>query len=216
MEPLTVNGKQTGFTYIALLISVAILGAVLASLGTIWQVMNQREHEKDLLYIGNQFRNALNHYFQTNNRYPTKLEELVEDQKALNVNRHVRKIFFDPMTGKTDWGTVKLPDKQIVGIYSLSQETPLKTAGFPITYDNFKDKKKYSEWVFLANGQSLVPTPNSPSSGPFGLPGQAPNSPSSGSFGLPAQAPNSPSSGQFGLPAQTANTPSSSFLRPAQ
>ena len=152
----TVNGRQSGFTYIALLIGVAILGTLLASVGTIWHTLIQRENERDLLYVGNQFRMAFSNYFLSNQRFPTRLEDLVQDDTKVAVKRHIRKIYVDPMTGKTDWGMVKLPGGQIVGIYSLSEEEPLKTAGFKKLDINFKDKKKYSEWVFMAEGQTAV------------------------------------------------------------
>ena len=158
MEPLTVNGRQSGFTYIALLIGVAIMGTVLASLGTVWHTLVQRENEKDLLFIGNQFRRALSSYFLNNQRFPMRLEDLIQDENKLVVKRHLRKIFVDPMTSKTDWGTVKLPGGQIVGVYSLSDEEPLKRAGFRKLDVDFKDKKKYSEWVFMAEGQTAVPS----------------------------------------------------------
>ena len=157
MEHLTVNGKQNGFTYIGLLIGVAIMGAALAAVGTVWHTLVQREHEKDLLFIGNQFRTALNRYFLVNQRYPMRLEFLVQDEDKLAVKRHLRKIYFDPMTNQTEWGTVKLPDGEIVGIYSLSEEEPLKTNGFRPRDVSFKDKKKYSEWLFMSEGQTVIP-----------------------------------------------------------
>lgn len=156
MERPTVNGKQRGFTYIALLIAVAVMGAFLAALGTVWHTLAQREHEKELLFVGNQFRLALNHYFVTNQRYPLSLENLVQDETKMAVKRHLRKIYIDPMTGKPDWGIVKLPNGQIVGIYSLSEEAPLKTAGFRARDATFKDTAKYSEWLFMAEGQTAL------------------------------------------------------------
>lgn len=151
----TVNGRQRGFTYIALLIGVAVIGAVLAAVGQVWHTMLQREHEKDLLFVGNQFRQAIHRYYLSNQRFPARLEDLVQDDGKVAVKRHLRKIFFDPMTGKADWGTVKLPNGQIVGVYSLSEEKPLKTAGFRTRDAGFKDKKKYSEWLFIAEEQTL-------------------------------------------------------------
>ena len=132
------------------------MGTFLAALGTVWHTLVQREHEKDLLFVGNQFRLALNHYFLANQRYPMSLELLVQDENKLAVKRHLRKIYYDPMTNSTDWGTVKLPNGQIVGIYSLSEATPLKTAGFRPRDMALKDTSKYSEWLFMAEGQSAL------------------------------------------------------------
>lgn len=148
MEHPTLNGRHSGFTYIGLLIGVAIMGAVLAAVGPVWHTLVQREHEKDLLFIGNQFRSALNRYYSSNQRFPMRLEDLIQDDGKLAVKRHLRKIFFDPMTGQAEWGIVKLPNGQIAGVYSLSEEQPLKIAGFRQRDVSFEGKTKYSEWVF--------------------------------------------------------------------
>lgn len=168
----TMNGKQAGFTYIALLIGIAIASAVLAAVGQVWQTVGQRDREKELLFIGNQFRQAINRYYASNRRYPQRLEDLVVDETNAKTKHYLRKIFVDPMTGLTDWGTVKLPNEQIVGVYSLSENKPIKTTGFRRRDSEFEDKEKYSEWQFMAairgtpNKSTLVPpSVKSPPSG---------------------------------------------------
>ena len=148
--PNTVNGKQTGFTYIALLIGVAIIGATLAAVAQVAQTMVQRDREQELLFIGNQFRQAINRYYASNRRYPQQLEDLVLDDRNAGIKRYLRKIYFDPMTGHADWGLVKATNEQIVGVYSLSESAPLKKAGFRLTEAGLEDKDKYSEWIFMA------------------------------------------------------------------
>jgi type II secretory pathway pseudopilin PulG len=150
----TAPGKQSGFTYIAVLIGIAIMGAGLAALGTVWHTMAQRDHEKELLYVGQQFRLALKRYYLTHQRYPMSLEKLVQDDGTVTIKHHLRKLYVDPLTGTTDWGIVKLPNSQIVGVYSLSEESPLRTAGFRPRDALFEGKGKYSEWVFMVEGQT--------------------------------------------------------------
>ncbi|MFZ2266972.1 MAG: type II secretion system protein [Azonexus sp.] len=150
----TVPGKQSGFTYIAVMIGIAIMGAGLAAVGTVWHTMVQRDHEKELLYVGQQFRLALKRYYLAHQRYPVSLEKLVQDDGTVAVKHHLRKLYIDPMTGTTDWGIVKLPNEQIVGVYSRSEESPLKMAGFRTRDTLFEEKGKYSEWVFMADGQT--------------------------------------------------------------
>jgi type II secretory pathway pseudopilin PulG len=152
----TATGKQSGFTYIGVLIGVAILGAMLAALGTVWQTMAQREQEKELLFVGHQFRAALNRYYQNNQRYPMRLEQLVQDDNPQTVRRYLRKIYVDPLTRQTSWGLVTQADGQIVGVYSLSGKVPLKKAGFRPQDSDFVQKSKYSEWLFMAEGQTAV------------------------------------------------------------
>ena len=150
----TTAGRQSGFTYIGVLIGVAILGAMLASLGTVWHTMAQRDQEKELLFVGHQFRLALNRYYQSNQRYPLRLEQLVQDDSAQVVRRYLRKIYVDPLTRQPSWGLVTQADGQIVGVYSLSGKAPLKKAGFRPQDADFGEKSKISDWLFMAEGQA--------------------------------------------------------------
>lgn len=56
--------RQRGFTYLMLLLWVAIAGVMLAALGTSWSLMAQREREAQWLWCGEQFRRALTSYAQ--------------------------------------------------------------------------------------------------------------------------------------------------------
>jgi type II secretory pathway pseudopilin PulG len=162
MERRIANGRkagrrsQRGFLYVALLIGLAIIGGGLAAVSTVWHTMVQREQEKQLIFVGNQFRVALNRYYQRNQRYPLRLEQLVEDDGQLVATRYLRKVYFDPVTGKKDWAAIKLANGQIVGVHSASQEAPLKSAGFRPRDAAFKEAKKYAEWMFVAEGQAAV------------------------------------------------------------
>ena len=57
------GGRENGFTYVAVLILVATLGAVSAAFGELTSHAAQREKEQELLFVGNQFRQALWNYF---------------------------------------------------------------------------------------------------------------------------------------------------------
>lgn len=144
------TGRQSGFTYLVMLLAVAIFGAGLAAVGPVWQTLVQRDREMELLYVGHQFRLAINRYYATNRRYPPSLDDLVLDDRSLAIRRHLRKIFVDPMTGRPEWGTVKSAEGQVVGVYSLSDARPLKSAGFRAHETSFAGKEKYSEWIFMA------------------------------------------------------------------
>ena len=156
------NGKQAGFTYIALLIAVAILGAGLAAVGQVWQTVVQHDREKELIFVGNQFRQAINRYYASNRRYPLRLEDLVRDDRNAGVKRYLRKIFVDPMTGQPEWGMVKVANGQILGVYSLSEVEPLKKAGFRAADAGLENKSKYSEWLFMATVRGVAATPSTP------------------------------------------------------
>lgn len=149
----------SGFTYIGLLILVAIMGVTLAMLGTFWHTAQQRAREQQLLFIGNQFSNAIYAYYQnppsegTNagiKQFPKRLEDLLQDNRQQTTVRYLRKIFADPITGKFQWGLIKGADGGIVGVYSLSEDAPLKTANFGKGNEKFSYKKHYSEWQFTS------------------------------------------------------------------
>jgi type II secretory pathway pseudopilin PulG len=163
MEPRIVNGKrrsgtglrQEGFTYIGLLILIAIIGAGLASVGQVWHTTLKHEREKELLFVGDQFRQAINRYVKTNNRYPARLEDLLLDDHSVAVRRFLRKMYVDPMTGLAEWGVVK-SDNVVVGVYSLSEDAPLKLTGFRLVDADFENKSKYSEWMFLGTARAAA------------------------------------------------------------
>jgi type II secretory pathway pseudopilin PulG len=145
--------SQCGFTYLAMLLAVAVIGVGLAATGIVWSQSRQREREQELLFIGNQFRQAIALYYQRTpgavNRYPAKLEDMLEDKRHASTQRYLRKIFVDPMTGKSEWGLVDAPDGGIMGIYSRSKAAPIKSGGFAARDQAFEGAADYSEWRFF-------------------------------------------------------------------
>lgn len=61
----------------------------------------------------------------------------------------------DPITGKTEWGIVQAPTGGIMGIYSLSEEKPIKLANFEVKDKEFEVKEKYADWKFVY----IIPLP---------------------------------------------------------
>ncbi|MHB0982835.1 MAG: type II secretion system protein [Thiobacillus sp.] len=152
-EIRTVPARMRGFGYIGLLILVAMMSAALAGAGEVWHTAQQREKEQELLFAGGQFRRAIAQYYANTpgkaRRYPLHLEELLKDPRHPGIRRHLRKIYLDPMTGKAEWGLVTGPGGEIYGVYSRSQDAPLKRAGFRLAEKDFEGRTKYSEWVFM-------------------------------------------------------------------
>lgn len=152
-EIRTVSARMRGFGYIGLLILVAMMSAALAGAGEVWHTAQQREKEQELLFAGGQFRRAIAQYYANTpgkaRRYPLHLEELLKDPRHPGVRRYLRKIYLDPMTGKAEWGLVTGPGGEIYGVYSRSQDAPLKQAGFRLVEKDFEGRTKYSEWVFM-------------------------------------------------------------------
>lgn len=147
------SGKAGGFIYIGLIIGVAIVGISLGAVSEVWTQSRQREKERELIFAGNQIRQAITQYYlaspPANRRFPNQLEELLEDVRTPDkTGRYLRRIYVDPMTSSNKWGEARLPSGQLVGVYSLSDDAPIKQAGFALRDKNFNEKARYSEWVF--------------------------------------------------------------------
>ncbi|MFB8828608.1 type II secretion system protein [Azotobacter sp. CWF10] len=144
---------QRGFTYLGVLFLVALMGGALAAAGQFWSTASQRDRERDLLWIGNQYAMALRSYHRNspgNARYPQSLEELLEDRRQIKRQRHLRRLYADPVTGSREWGLIRSSDGRIAGVYSLSERRPLKSANFPPGWEGFEGMTRYADWQFVA------------------------------------------------------------------
>jgi type II secretory pathway pseudopilin PulG len=155
--------RAEGFTYLGVLLLVAIMGFGLAGFGELHSHAAQRHKEEELLFIGAQFRDAIASYYNKSpgaKAYPKKLDDLVEDKRFPMPLHHLRRIYRDPMTESIDWGVVETPDKAgIMGVHSRSEEAPIKTGNFNAAEASFDDAEKYSKWAFVYSPQELAKPP---------------------------------------------------------
>ncbi|OGA23607.1 MAG: hypothetical protein A3H34_01170 [Betaproteobacteria bacterium RIFCSPLOWO2_02_FULL_67_19] len=144
------HGSGAGFTYLTALFIVAILAGGLALIGEVWHTAALREKEAELLYVGNQYRKAIERYYLNGPRqYPRALADLLKDPRKAGTERYLRRIYVDPITGKDEWGLVNAPDGGIMGVHSLSGDKPLKSANFQPRDNAFEGAAKYSDWKFV-------------------------------------------------------------------
>lgn len=145
--------RESGFTYLVMLFAVATAGALVASGSVVWQQDAQRQREKELLRIGSELRQAIGLYYHRSpgsvQRYPEKLEDLLRDDRHLSLQRYLRRIYRDPMTGTQEWGVVTAPQGGIMGVYSRSDAAPVKSGGFDERNAAFTATARYSEWKFV-------------------------------------------------------------------
>lgn len=159
--------RPSGFSYIGLLIVVAVIALASSASLTMGQVVAQRSEEEELLFIGNQFRMAIQSYVGMGARYPGSLEELLEDTRFPVPVRHLRRIYADPMTRRQDWQLLYAPTGGIMGIASRSERHPLKKRNFADADKGLEDKASYSEWLFYFSTYPgvIVPSTTVPVSG---------------------------------------------------
>ncbi|MDP3538672.1 MAG: type II secretion system protein [Azonexus sp.] len=138
--------------YLALLLSIALIGGLSAVGLKVAQTVQLRNAEADLLGIGVEFRNALQSYAEVtpNGLPPTpdSLNELLRDPRFPGMRRHLRRIYHDPLTGKAEWGIIRGPDRRIVGIHSLSSGACFKLENFPAGLESLSGTTRHSDWVF--------------------------------------------------------------------
>ena len=161
------HGCERGFTYIGVLIFVAIAGVALAGTGELWSTAAKRENEAQLLFVGGEFRRAIGSYYESSpgqKQFPERLEDLLEDRRFPVVRRHLRRLYPDPITGAPKWGLIKHGER-IIGIHSLSEDKPLKQANFRPEDEVFAGIGAYSGWRFVyepKTAQPASPTPAKP------------------------------------------------------
>jgi type II secretory pathway pseudopilin PulG len=151
----TIIYNQQGFTYLALLGAIIIIGISMGAAGKYWQNVVQRENEEELLYRGDQYRLAIERYYSAipgRYQYPASLDDLLKDSRTPIGKRYLRRKYKDPMTGEDFLEIRDQLTRRIVGVSSSSNKTPLKQVNFPELYQNqnFTGKSKYSEWKFIA------------------------------------------------------------------
>ena len=149
---LRTSHSSRGFTYIALLAAIVIIGISLGAAGKYWQNVMMREKEEELLFRGEQYRLAIERYYMAFGKlqYPQNIDDLLKDGRSAAGKRHLRQQYKDPITGE-DFEVFRDLTKgnRITGVYSKSDKEPLKTTGFEDQYKEFEGKKKYNEWKFI-------------------------------------------------------------------
>lgn len=151
--------RQGGFGYLWTLLLVAFMGVGSTIAGELYSTSVRREKERELLFIGHEFRAAIERYYTGGpgqQVYPLTLEELVKDPRFPNARRHLRRLYADPITGKAAWGTIVI-DGRIVGVHSLSAQAPLKVDHFDDADAGFRNKQRYSDWTFVYPHDLFVP-----------------------------------------------------------
>ena len=157
--------RQAGITFLGLLFAVAIAGIALAGTGVLWHMESRREKEKELLFIGEEYRNAIGRYYEKTpgeaKQYPERLEDLLQDKRFPQPVHHLRRLYRDPMTAQGEWELIRQQGR-IIGVVSKSRAEPIKVAGFKPGQEEFEGAGSYAGWRFVSSGNSPSQEPAPP------------------------------------------------------
>ena len=122
---------QAGFTYLGVLIAIAILGIGLSVVSEVWTKTAEHQKRVQLEWVGQQYVQAIQSYYYANTGtvhfYPSTLEDLLEDKRYLSIKRHIRTLYPDPFSGKAQWKLIPAPGGGIQGVSfeGESLDTPI-------------------------------------------------------------------------------------------
>lgn len=146
-------GAQGGFTYVAVLAIVAIVGIALAAVGTRWADRMQREREQQLLRVGQLYAQAILAYHRgspgSDKTWPKNLEDLLLDPRMLGTVRYLRAPYTDPMVPGQPLGLVRAADDTIRGVYSTNTAEPFTQGAVNLGVVVLSPAQHYADWQFI-------------------------------------------------------------------
>lgn len=126
----------SGFTYLWLLFILAIGSATLAAMAERHSTAVLRDRETELLFRGQAIASAIASYWQAtpgkDKTLPTSLQDLLDDRRGDTTQRHLRRVYPDPFTGRDDWVLLKDEAAGIVGVHSRATARAFRTARLPL------------------------------------------------------------------------------------
>lgn len=149
---MAAGSRQRGVAFLGLLIVVAVMGVAMGTTATLWQQAQQREKERELLFVGLQYRRAIQRYYELSpgtKTYPPNLAVLLRDERLPGIRRHLRRLYRDPLTNADAWGLVAAPTGGIMGVHSLAPGQPIRRANFPAELGWAGGGASYADWQFV-------------------------------------------------------------------
>jgi type II secretory pathway pseudopilin PulG len=95
------RGGEEGYNMVMLIVAITLLNILVAAMLPLMSTEIQREKEEELVFRGFQYAEAIRVFKIRFQRYPVKLEELIEIKP-----RCIRQLWKDPMTKDGKWGLI--------------------------------------------------------------------------------------------------------------
>ncbi|QHE86654.1 type II secretion system protein [Hydrogenophaga sp. BPS33] len=147
------RSEQGGFTLVVALAALFMVALATQQVMAVVSQQAQREREAALLRIGAAYVAAIGAYHERSpgsvKRWPPSLDALTDDKRFVNLQRHLRKAYADPITRGGEWGLVPAPDGGVAGIFSRSDLAPIRSAGAALDALGLARAERYSDWKFV-------------------------------------------------------------------
>ncbi|HSU82366.1 MAG TPA: hypothetical protein VLR69_08085, partial [Thermoanaerobaculia bacterium] len=95
------RGGEAGYNMVMLIVALTVLNIMIAAMLPLMSTEIQREKEEELVFRGFQYAEAIRIFKLRFQRFPNKLEELIEIKP-----RCIRQLWKDPMTEDGKWGLI--------------------------------------------------------------------------------------------------------------
>lgn len=154
-----------GVALLALLVALALMAAALLAAAEVAATARQRATEDELLFVGDQYRRAIERYWYAAppgqpRQLPQRVEQLLLDDRYPQPVQHLRRAYADPFGGEWTW--MRVGDR-LAGVHSAARVAPLRQARFRPRDGGFAGAADVSQWVFLFVPPAPTATPGAPS-----------------------------------------------------
>jgi len=118
--------RHAGFTYLWVLVAVALLGIGSMAQIELWVASGQRARVAQADWAGEQYARAIASYVEQSpggaRSFPRRLEDLVEDRRGPTLRRHLRQRYPNPLSMDGSWMLLRAADGGVVGVRLLLPE----------------------------------------------------------------------------------------------
>ena len=102
--------QEGGYVLLGIAIGLVIMGIFMGAAVPVWEHVNQRDREEELLWRGKQYVRAIERYQRKYpGAFPAKVEDLVKD-------KFLRKAYEDPMSEEGEWTILRQNSPEVKAI----------------------------------------------------------------------------------------------------
>lgn len=164
-----VRRPARGFVLLGVLAVLTLAALAAVHVGQRRAEQRQRDAEEELLFVGEQFRAAIEAYWRDSparaRALPRSLDDLLLDPRFPQPRRHLRRLYADPLEPGREWGLVR-QGGAIAGVYSQAAGEPFRKVGFREAQAGFENALQYADWRFVARLPVTPPALGKPSTSP--------------------------------------------------